>query len=124
MSEAARIDLVDRAPLSEKQQNVYESIMQYQRVNGYAPTIREICKMVENTIIIVTNDSMYDITVGDEYWISKLNGEQWEDMPTNIVWNDLGIKIRAGSYHEFNCNLNLFGNFDEDEKYRITKKCM
>ena len=38
--------LVDRAPLTEKQQNVYESIMQYQRVNGYAPTIREICKMV------------------------------------------------------------------------------
>lgn len=36
----------DRAPLTEKQQNVYESIMQYQRVNGYAPTIREICKMV------------------------------------------------------------------------------
>lgn len=34
MSEAARIDLVDRAPLTEKQQNVYESIMQYQRVNG------------------------------------------------------------------------------------------
>ena len=57
---------------------------------------------------------MYDITVGDEYWISKLNGEQWEDMPANIVWNDLGIQI--------NCNLNLFGNFDEDEKYRITKK--
>ena len=26
--------------------DVYESIMQYQRVNGYAPTIREICKMV------------------------------------------------------------------------------
>ena len=26
MSEAARIDLVDRAPLTEKQQNVYESI--------------------------------------------------------------------------------------------------
>lgn len=77
---------------------------------------------LENTIIIVTNDSMYDITVGDEYWISKLNGEQWEDMPANIVWNDLGIQIRAGSYHEFNCNLNLFGNFDEDEKYRITKK--
>lgn len=47
MSEAARIDLVDRAPLTEKQQNVYESIMQYQRVNGYAPTIREICKMVQ-----------------------------------------------------------------------------
>ena len=46
MSEAERIDLVDRAPLTEKQQNVYESIMQYQRVNGYAPTIREICKMV------------------------------------------------------------------------------
>ena len=46
MSEAARIDLVDRAPLTEKQQNVYESIMQYQRVNGYAPTIREICRMV------------------------------------------------------------------------------
>lgn len=40
------IHLVDRAPLTEKQQNVYESIMQYQRVNGYAPTIREICKMV------------------------------------------------------------------------------
>ena len=39
MSEAARIDLVDRAPLTEKQQNVYESIMQYQRVNGYAPTM-------------------------------------------------------------------------------------
>ena len=36
MSEAARINLVDRAPLTEKQQNVYESIMQYQRVNGYA----------------------------------------------------------------------------------------
>ena len=33
MSEAARIDLVDRAPLTEKQQNVYESIMQYQRVS-------------------------------------------------------------------------------------------
>ena len=46
MSEAARIDLVDRAPLTEKQQNVYESIMQYQRVNGYVPTLREICKMV------------------------------------------------------------------------------
>lgn len=46
MSEAARIDLVDRATLTEKQQNVYESIMQYQHVNGYAPTIREICKMV------------------------------------------------------------------------------
>lgn len=43
---SSRIDLVDRAPLTEKQQNVYESIMQYQRVNGYAPTIREICKMV------------------------------------------------------------------------------
>ena len=40
MSEAARIDLVDRAPLTEKQQNVYESIMHY------APTIREICRMV------------------------------------------------------------------------------
>lgn len=54
---------------------------------------------------------MYDITVGDEYWISKLNGEQWEDMPTNIVWNDLGIQIRAGSYHEFNCNLNFVWEF-------------
>ena len=42
MSEVARIDLVDRAPLTEKQQNVYESIMQYQRVNGYAPTIRDM----------------------------------------------------------------------------------
>ncbi len=28
MGETARIDLVDRAPLTEKQQNVYESIMQ------------------------------------------------------------------------------------------------
>lgn len=65
---------------------------------------------------------MYDITVGDEYWISKLNGEQWEDMPANIVWNDLGIQIRAGSYHEFNCNLNLFGNFDEDRKISYYKK--
>ena len=32
MSEAARIDLVDRAPLTEKQQNVYESIMQYREL--------------------------------------------------------------------------------------------
>ena len=46
MSEVSRIDLIDRAPLTEKQQNVYESIMQYQRVNGFAPTIRELCKMV------------------------------------------------------------------------------
>ena len=30
MGETARIDLVDRAPLTEKQQNVYESIMQSQ----------------------------------------------------------------------------------------------
>ena len=52
MSEAARIDLVDRAPLTEKQQNVYESIMQYQRVNGYAPTIREICKMVDIAVAV------------------------------------------------------------------------
>ena len=46
MSEAARIDLEDRAPLTEKQQNVYESIMQYQRVNGYAPTILHISLIV------------------------------------------------------------------------------
>ena len=46
LENAKAVDLVDRAPLTEKQQNVYESIMQYQRVNGYAPTIREICKMV------------------------------------------------------------------------------
>lgn len=46
MGEVARIDLIDRAPLTEKQQNVYESIMRYQSVNGFAPTIREICKMV------------------------------------------------------------------------------
>lgn len=44
MGETARIDLVDRAPLTEKQQNVYESIMQYQRVNGYAPTIRRYAR--------------------------------------------------------------------------------
>ena len=43
MSEAERIDLVDRAPLTEKQQNVYESIMQYQRVNGYAPSLFRRC---------------------------------------------------------------------------------
>lgn len=46
MSEVVRIDLIDRAPLTEKQQNVYESIMKYQRINGFAPTIREICNMV------------------------------------------------------------------------------
>lgn len=46
MSEIARIALIDRAPLTEKQQNVYESIVRYQKVNGFAPTIREICKMV------------------------------------------------------------------------------
>lgn len=46
MSEVARIDLVDRAPLTEKQQNVYESIMQYQRVNGYAPTMEIKMKRV------------------------------------------------------------------------------
>ena len=46
MREIARIALIDRAPLTEKQQNVYESIVQYQKVNGFAPTIREICKMV------------------------------------------------------------------------------
>ena len=37
MSEAARIDLVDRAPLTEKQQNVYESIrrkMLYSKEDG------------------------------------------------------------------------------------------
>lgn len=44
MSEVARIDLIDRAPLTEKQQNVYESIMQYQRVNGFAPTIKDGCE--------------------------------------------------------------------------------
>lgn len=32
MSEAERIDLVDRAPLTEKQQNVYESIMQEREI--------------------------------------------------------------------------------------------
>lgn len=46
MSEVSRIDLIDRVPLTEKQQNVYESIMRYQTVNGFAPTIREICKRV------------------------------------------------------------------------------
>lgn len=45
MSEAARIDLIDRKPLTEKQQNVYECIMQYQNVNGFAPTVRELCRM-------------------------------------------------------------------------------
>ena len=62
MSEAARIDLVDRVPLTEKQQNVYESIMQYQRVNGYAPTIREICKMVgvASTSSVYANPNILD----------------------------------------------------------------
>ena len=50
MSEAARIDLVDRAPLTEKQQNVYESIMQWECRNcGHivvgtkAPEVCPVC---------------------------------------------------------------------------------
>ena len=69
MSEAARIDLVDRAPLTEKQQNVYESILQYQRVNGYAPTIREICKMVG----VASTSSVYaHLKILEERRISRL----------------------------------------------------
>ena len=46
MSEVARIDLVDRAPLTEKQQNVYESIMQYQRAVSYTHlTLPTICSV-------------------------------------------------------------------------------
>ena len=68
---------------------------------------------------------MYDITVGDEYWISKLNGEQWEDMPTNIVWNDLGIQIRAVKVASQiaraldNCIYKIF-DLDETEEYLCT----
>ena len=73
MSEAARIDLVDRAPLTEKQQNVYESIMQYQRVNGYAPTIREICKMVTKSgnAEIASNAKNFLLSL---YFINLKNG--------------------------------------------------
>ena len=46
MSKAKRIDLIDREPLTEKQQKVYESILRYQKLNGFAPTVRELCKMV------------------------------------------------------------------------------
>lgn len=45
MNEAIRIALIDREPLTEKQQNVYECILQYQDINGYAPTVRELCRM-------------------------------------------------------------------------------
>ena len=55
MSEAARIDLIDRAPLTEKQQNVYESIMQYQRVNGYADSICVINRQRLFTAFLIRN---------------------------------------------------------------------
>ena len=46
MSKAKRIDLIDREPLTEKQQKVYECILRYQKLNGFAPTVRELCRMV------------------------------------------------------------------------------
>ena len=54
MSEAARINLVDRAPLTEKQQNVYESIMQYPKERErIARNGIESCKRFETDKIIV-----------------------------------------------------------------------
>ena len=42
--------------------------------------------------------------------------------PANRVIVLSNILAFADFCSSFNCNLNLFGNFDEDEKYRITKK--
>lgn len=85
MSEAARIDLVDRAPLTEKQQNVYESIMQYQRVNGYAPTIREIST--------VDGESMYPTLHDKNVVIYERHNSEYKagdivalDMPNGDVY--------------------------------------
>lgn len=77
MSEAERIDLVDRAPLTEKQQNVYESIMQYQRVNGYAPTIREICKMVGIPTLYLLLKQWYLMTMGSQSSNAQQRLRQW-----------------------------------------------
>ena len=35
--------MTDKMKLTEKQQLVYDSIVDYQMQNGYAPSIRELC---------------------------------------------------------------------------------
>lgn len=46
MSEGISICLSDREQLTEKQQMVFDSIIEYQRIHGFAPSIRDLCKMV------------------------------------------------------------------------------
>lgn len=104
----------------QKEENIEEDVSNQIKINLTNSSIE--AKSLENISVIVTNDSKYDITTGEQYWVSKLNGEQWEEIPVNIVWNDLGIQIKAGSSHEFNYNLSLIGNFEKDVKYCITKK--
>ena len=45
MGEVLRMDQIGRKPLTERQKNVYKCILRYQNTNGYAPTIRELCRM-------------------------------------------------------------------------------
>lgn len=46
MSYSGQIDLADREQLKSKQQRIYECIIRYQRLHGFAPTIRELCGML------------------------------------------------------------------------------
>ena len=51
------ISLCERERLTESQQRVFEGILKYQKANGYAPSIRELCAIAS----LASTSSVYSI---------------------------------------------------------------
>lgn len=75
----------------------------------------------EKITVIITNNSDYEITVGEEYRLQKLNDEKWEEIPISIIWNDLGISIPPGKSHSFQYEFNTVVTLEKEASYRIIK---
>ena len=70
----------------------------------------------------ITNNLQDDIITGKSYFVQVLKDGAWDNIPLDIFFNQLGLKIETGTTHVFLCNLHPEKYNYYPGEYRIFKE--
>ena len=70
----------------------------------------------------ITNNLQDEIITGESYQVQALKNDVWTDIPLELLFNQLGLKIAPGSTRVFQCDLHPEKYDYTPGEYRILKE--
>ena len=72
--------------------------------------------------VSLNNNNFKVLFLGEDYMVSRKEGNQWLLLNGNNAWIDIGIRVRQGMEYQFTADLYPFFNDNKPGNYRVYKE--